>query len=212
MGTENEIEFNQLPEPVRAAAEKYFGTSAGLKAMKGAEYGQTHYEIEGPQGGKTVEVTFDRRASVAGSTVAAGVLACRRGRASRGPDCAHELSERGLRLRAGSAGRDATALRQARTPAATAAICASSNTVLRRNNPLMRSMAQLPEMLPRVFDRFFRGDPAHGNGVDGCGLGLSIAQWIVSAHRGSMQIASEPAKSTLVTVRLPLEAEAVQSA
>ena len=59
LGTETEIEFNQLPEPVRAAAEKYFGTSAGLKAMKGVEYGETHYEIEGPKGGKTVEVTFD---------------------------------------------------------------------------------------------------------------------------------------------------------
>jgi uncharacterized membrane protein YkoI len=59
LGTENEIEFNQLPEPVRAAAEKHFDTRAGLKAMKGVEYGQTHYEIEGPKGGKTVEVTFD---------------------------------------------------------------------------------------------------------------------------------------------------------
>ena len=61
-----------------------------------------------------------------------------------------------------------------------------------------------PELLPRVFDRFFRGDPAHSSTVDGCGLGLSIAQWIVSAHNGSMQIASEPSKSTIVTVRLPL--------
>jgi uncharacterized membrane protein YkoI len=59
LGTESEIEFNNLPEPVRAAAEKYFGTSAGLKAMKGVEYGETHYEIEGSKGGKTVEVTFD---------------------------------------------------------------------------------------------------------------------------------------------------------
>src|SRR5208283_2336028 len=31
-----------------------------------------------------------------------------------------------------------------------------------------------PEILPRVFDRFFRGDPAHENTTDGCGLGLSI--------------------------------------
>jgi heavy metal sensor kinase len=60
-----------------------------------------------------------------------------------------------------------------------------------------------PELLPRVFDRFFRGDAAHGNTVDGCGLGLSIAQWIVSAHGGKIQIASEPAKSTIVTVQLP---------
>ena len=53
LGTENEIEFRELPEPVRAAAEKYFGTAAGLKAMKGVEYGETHYEIEGLKGGKT---------------------------------------------------------------------------------------------------------------------------------------------------------------
>lgn len=63
-----------------------------------------------------------------------------------------------------------------------------------------------PEWLPKVFDRFFRGDASHNNRVDGCGLGLSIAQWIVSAHGGSIQIASEPAKSTLVTVGLPLAA------
>jgi len=59
LGTENEIAISQLPEAVRAAAEKFFGTSTGLKAMKGVEYGETHYEIEGPKGGKTVEVTFD---------------------------------------------------------------------------------------------------------------------------------------------------------
>lgn len=62
-----------------------------------------------------------------------------------------------------------------------------------------------PEVLPRVFDRFFRGDPAHSSVVDGCGLGLSIVQWIVSAHRGTVKIESEPGKLTTVTVRLPLE-------
>ena len=60
-----------------------------------------------------------------------------------------------------------------------------------------------PEMLPRVFDRFFRGDSAHGNTIEGCGLGLSIAQWIVSAHAGKIQIASAPSQSTIVTVQLP---------
>jgi len=59
LGTETSIEFNQLPPAVRAAAEKYFGTSTGLKAMKGMEYGETHYEIEGNKNGKVVEVTFD---------------------------------------------------------------------------------------------------------------------------------------------------------
>jgi uncharacterized membrane protein YkoI len=59
LGTEVPIEFEQLPEPVRAATEKYFGTTSGLMVMKGVEYGETHYEIEGPKNGKKVEVTFD---------------------------------------------------------------------------------------------------------------------------------------------------------
>jgi heavy metal sensor kinase len=61
-----------------------------------------------------------------------------------------------------------------------------------------------PAALPRVFDRFFRGDPAHDYAVEGCGLGLSIAQWIATAHRGTIEITSEPEKLTTVTVALPL--------
>jgi signal transduction histidine kinase len=60
--------------------------------------------------------------------------------------------------------------------------------------------------LSRVFDRFFRGESALANNLDGCGLGLSIAQWIVQAHHGAIEITSEPAQLTTVTVRLPLAA------
>jgi len=59
------------------------------------------------------------------------------------------------------------------------------------------------EKLSQVFDRFFRGDPAHAGTIDGCGLGLSIAQWIVSAHRGTIDVVSRPGQETTVTVRLP---------
>ncbi len=59
LGTENSVEYSELPETVRAAAEKYFGSAAGLKATKGVEYGETSYEIEGPKDGKNVEATFD---------------------------------------------------------------------------------------------------------------------------------------------------------
>ena len=60
------------------------------------------------------------------------------------------------------------------------------------------------ESLGRVFDRFFRGDTSHANTVDGCGLGLSICQWIVTAHGGTIAIASEPKKLTSVLVRIPI--------
>jgi signal transduction histidine kinase len=60
------------------------------------------------------------------------------------------------------------------------------------------------ESLSRVFDRFFRGDASHGKETDGCGLGLSISQWIVSAHGGTIRIESTPEKLTTVTVYLPL--------
>jgi signal transduction histidine kinase len=60
-----------------------------------------------------------------------------------------------------------------------------------------------PDLQPRVFDRFFRGDSSHSSAVDGCGLGLSIAQWIALAHRGTIEFSSEPNKRTVVTVKLP---------
>jgi signal transduction histidine kinase len=60
-----------------------------------------------------------------------------------------------------------------------------------------------PELQPRVFERFFRGDASHNNTVEGCGLGLSIAQWIVLAHLGIIQFVSEPHKLTTVVVRFP---------
>jgi signal transduction histidine kinase len=60
-----------------------------------------------------------------------------------------------------------------------------------------------PEELPRVFDRFHRGNAARRLHAGGCGLGLNIAQWIVAAHRGSLVIDSQPAGRTTTTVSLP---------
>jgi signal transduction histidine kinase len=65
------------------------------------------------------------------------------------------------------------------------------------------------EILPCVFDPFLRGDSSHSQAVEGCGLGLSIARWIVSAHGGTIQITSEPNRLTQATVRLPLSAPKV---
>jgi len=61
-----------------------------------------------------------------------------------------------------------------------------------------------PALQTRVFERFFRGDTSHNHAVEGCGLGLSIAQWIVRAHRGEIRFVSQPGQLTTVTVRLPV--------
>lgn len=64
-----------------------------------------------------------------------------------------------------------------------------------------------PDRIGRVFDRFFRGDPSHSRDIEGCGLGLTIAQRIVRAHHGEIHITSEPGRLTTVTVALPAIAE-----
>jgi signal transduction histidine kinase len=64
-----------------------------------------------------------------------------------------------------------------------------------------------PELQPRVFERFFRGDSSHSSAIEGCGLGLSIAQWITTAHNGTIQFVSEPGKLTVVTVSIPAVGE-----
>jgi len=68
-----------------------------------------------------------------------------------------------------------------------------------------------PEKLPRVFERFYRGDPAHNSAIGGCGLGLSIAERIVKAHGGTIQLASEPAKLTTVTIKLPAQSDSTKN-
>ena len=60
------------------------------------------------------------------------------------------------------------------------------------------------ELLPRVFERFARGKNALHQSLEGSGLGLTIAKWIVEAHGGLMRIASEPGRTTSVAVRIPV--------
>lgn len=62
--------------------------------------------------------------------------------------------------------------------------------------------------VPRVFERFVRGQRARAHRADGTGIGLSIAQAIVQAHHGRIAIArTAPGEGTQVSLTLPLATE-----
>jgi two-component system OmpR family sensor kinase len=64
-----------------------------------------------------------------------------------------------------------------------------------------------PEDAARVFERFFRPDPARSRSAGthaGSGLGLSIVHAIVTAHGGTITLATAPGAGARFEVRLPL--------
>jgi signal transduction histidine kinase len=58
-----------------------------------------------------------------------------------------------------------------------------------------------PEILPHVFERFYRGEDARG--TSGLGLGLPIAKALVEAQDGKLNIDSQVDRGSAVTVSLP---------
>ncbi len=60
-----------------------------------------------------------------------------------------------------------------------------------------------PAVQPRVFDRFYRGDPSRTRSTGGAGLGLAICKAVVERAGGAIGLTSETGKGTTVAVRLP---------
>lgn len=62
----------------------------------------------------------------------------------------------------------------------------------------------IPEAdLDRVFERFYRVDPARSRATGGTGLGLAIVKHVVGNHGGDVRVWSQPGKGSTFTIRLP---------
>lgn len=60
------------------------------------------------------------------------------------------------------------------------------------------------EELRYIFDRFYRSDQARERATGGAGLGLAIARWIVTMHKGKLSASSKPGQGSVFTVLLPV--------
>ena len=56
----------------------------------------------------------------------------------------------------------------------------------------------------RIFEKFFRADDALNSGIQGSGLGLTLARQIARAHRGDLACSPRPGGGSCFTLRLPL--------
>ncbi|HEX9794734.1 MAG TPA: HAMP domain-containing sensor histidine kinase [Planctomycetota bacterium] len=60
-----------------------------------------------------------------------------------------------------------------------------------------------PAVLPRIFERFFRGDPARSRASGGTGLGLAIVRNLVGRMGGRIAVSSRPGEGSSFRVELP---------
>ncbi|MCL4169666.1 UNVERIFIED_CONTAM: hypothetical protein GTU68_064243, partial [Idotea baltica] len=57
--------------------------------------------------------------------------------------------------------------------------------------------------LERIFERFYRVDPARSRQTGGTGLGLSIVRHVVRNHRGEINVDSREGEGSTFTLRFP---------
>lgn len=63
------------------------------------------------------------------------------------------------------------------------------------------------EHLPKLFERFYRVDPARSRAEGGTGLGLAIVRTIMRLHDGTAEVTSNPQGPTRFTLRFPRSVE-----
>jgi signal transduction histidine kinase len=59
------------------------------------------------------------------------------------------------------------------------------------------------EHLGRIFERFYRVDPARSRAAGGTGLGLAIVKHLVEAHGGRVRADSQPGVGTTISLHFP---------
>lgn len=79
----------------------------------------------------------------------------------------------------------------------------------RRGSSLVLSVADegmgmTPEEQRAVFRKFYRTEGAERSGEKGSGIGLSIVEQIVTAHKGRIELESEPGKGSVFSLVLPV--------
>jgi two-component system sensor histidine kinase SenX3 len=75
-----------------------------------------------------------------------------------------------------------------------------------------RGIGIAPQHQQRVFERFFRADPARSRATGGTGLGLAIVKHVAANHGGEVKLWSHPGTGSTFTLRLPALGSALGSA